>query len=447
MTRVNVFKATALLFLSGICCQGYSQGNTLVMSLEECLSYAKEHSITLKQKELNLDDYKIEVESAKSKFLPSVSGSVSQSMTNTPFKESQSGFAESVTKSSYSGSYGANMSMTLYKGGENALSLKQSKLYTQIGELGIKEAENSIELSITQVYVEILYAIDMIEVAKVSLELSLKNIERGDVMLKVGSMNEADYAQLVTNEATARYNLVAAQTSLRNKYVELKQLLEITDSTELRIDTSELNSDGLTSSIPSVGEVYLSAMDIRPEIAARSLYVESAKINKQIAKAGFLPTLSLSAGIGINHSTNSSYTFSDQLNNNYNHSVGLNLSIPIFSRFENRQAVAKSKNAIKYAALSYDEESKNLYKTIETLHNNAQNAKAMYVVSKSKLEALTKSLALVTKQYEVGAKNIIELLTEQSDLRESSQEYLESKYTLIYNIAILEFYKSGIIKL
>ncbi len=439
MTKRTALKATALLLFASISAHSYSQ-NTLTMSLEECLSYAKEHSITLQQASLDLEDYKIDVASAKSKFLPSLSGSVNQNLSNSPFTLGDK-------KTSYSGSYGVDMSMTLYRGGENKLSLSKSKLYTKIGEFQLEESKNTIELNITQIYVEILYSMEMIEVAEMSLELSRKNIERGEIMLKVGSMNETDYAQLLTDEATANYDLVAAKTALRNKYVELKQLLEIADDTELNIDPTPLENDALMNAIPTVGEVYIAAMAIRPEIAASNLLVESAKINERIAKSGFLPTLSLSAGVGVSHVSSSSYALSQQLRNNYNNTIGLNLSVPIFSRFENRNAVAKSKNATRYATLNYDDESKNLYQTIESLHTNTQNASAMYIVSKRKLEALEKSLALVTKQYEVGAKNIIDLLTEQNDLRESSQEFLESKYTLIFNLAVLEFYKSGVIKL
>ncbi len=439
MTRLTALRATSLLLFASVCSHGYSQ-ESISMSLRECIDYAKEHSITLQQARIDLDDYTIDAASAKAKFLPSLNGSIRQNLSNSPFTLGD-------TKNMYSGSYGVDMSMTLYNGGANRNSLTRSKLFTKIGELEIAEAENSIELAITQTYIEILYSTEMIEVAEKSLALSQKNIERGDIMVKVGSMNETDYAQLLTNEATENYNLVAAKTLLRNKYVELKRLLEISDNTELTIDETPLNSEMLVSVIPTVGEVYTAAMAIRPEIAASSLFVESARINERIVKAGFLPTLTLSAGIGVNHSNPSSYSFSQQLRNNYNNTIGLNLSVPIFNRFENRNTLAKSRNATRYATLSYDEASKDLYQTIESLHTNAQNAAAMYTVSQRKLEAIEKSLALVTKQYEVGAKSIIDLLTEQKDMSDSSQEYVESKYTLIYNLAVMEFYKSGIIKL
>ncbi len=433
---------TGIALLMGVSSQLYAQDGAMTMTLEECLQYAKEHSITLQQAKIDVENYQIDESTAKSAFLPAFSGSVSQGLNNNPFDNT-----DGAQRSSYSGSYGVDMSMTLYKGGENSLNLKQSKLYTQIGELGIKEIENSLEVSITRLYIEILYATDMIEVVENSLELSRKNIERGEVLRRAGGLNEADFAQLLTAEATENYNLVLAKTSLSSLYVELRQLLEITNETTIRVDTSELISDSLMSAIPSVQEVYSEAMETRPEIAASNLKIETAEYDVRMAKSGFLPTLSLSAGVGVNHGSSSSFGFSDQMRYNYSNSVGLNLSVPIFNRNANRNTLAKSKNASRYASLNHIDESKNLYQTIETLRNNAESAAAMYTVSNTKIEALAKSLALVTKQYEVGAKNIIDLLTEQDDYRTSQQEYLESKYTLILNQAILNFYRTGVIKL
>lgn len=413
----------------------------MVMTLEECLSYAKEHSITLKQASIAVEDYMIDESSAKATFLPTISGSARQGLTNSPFYEGNS------EKTSYSGSYGVDLSMTLYNGGANSLSLKRSKIYTEIAQLALEQADDDIEVAITRTYIEILYSIDEIAVAKNSLELSQKNIERGSAMVEVGSMNEADYAQLLTAEATARYEIVSAQTTLRNKYVVLKHLLEISDGAELAVDPSSLPEDLVLADIPSIEDVYGVAVDNRPEIISSTLDIKTALINEKIAKSGYLPTLKLTAGIGFDHSAPSDYTFSSQFNNNYSNTLGLSLSVPIFNNLQNKNAVRKSKNATKIANLQLAESSKNLYTTIEALHTNATNSYAMYIVSKSKLQALETSLKLITEQFNVGAKDIIDLLTEQDDYRTSSQEYLESKYTLILNKALLEYYKTGIIKL
>lgn len=448
---MKALRIMAVVALSASALQSNAQGSsgTMVMNLEECLEYAKENSITLKQAQLTVDDADIDISSAKSAFLPSLSASVSQGFSNSPFisGDNPSSYQGSVNKSSYNGSYGVDLNMTLFNGGENTNTLKRSRVSTEIAKLGVAQQEDILEINIAQLYVEILYAIEQIGVSEKSIELTEKSRERGEAMLEVGSINSADYALLQSAVASEEYNLVVAQTALSNKYVELKQLLEIANDTTIKVSATELLKSNVDHTIPSINEVYAAAMDIRPEIASSTLSVESALLNERIAKSGYLPTINLSAGIGVNHLTGSNYTFNYQLKNNYSNSIGLNIQVPIFSRFQTRNSVLKMKNATSLANLNYTDKTKELYQTIETLHTNALNAHSLYLVSESKLEALDKSLDLVTEQYNVGAKNIIELLTEQDDHRVASQEFLQSKYTLMLNKALLEYYQTGIIKL
>lgn len=442
MIKIKAWKILATLLLCAIGLESNAQQNKqlLVMNLEQCLSYAKEHSITLQQAQLSIDDYTISEASAKAEFLPNVSASIGQSLNNNPLSSND-------PNTSYGGSYGVDLSMSLYKGGQNIKNVQKSKLSTQIAELSMAEDEDALELSITQVYIEILYAIEQIDVVKSSLTLSQKTLERGKSLFEAGSINEADLAQLETAVATAQYNVVIAESTLSNKYVQLKQLLDISNEMDVEVDKADMSSLSIARSIPSVSEVYSSALETRPEIAASTLNIETAELDEKIAKAGYLPSVNLSAGVGLSHSSSSDYTFSQQIKNNYNNSIGVSVSIPIFSKYQNKHSVAKSQNAIKYAHLTLADNAKALYQTIETLYNNAVNANALYMVSASKMKALEKSLELVTEQYDLGMKNIIDLLTEQDDFRQSSQEYLENKYILILNKALLEYYKTGIIKI
>ncbi len=442
MIKMKAWRIWAAVALTATALQSNAQveGGSMVMNLEQCLDYAKEHSITLKQAQLDVADATIDESSAKGAFLPSLSASVSQGFTNSPFVDNDK-------TNNYNGSYGVDLKMTLFNGGENATNLQKSRVSTEIAKLGVAQQEDILEINITQLYIEILYSIEQIGVAEKSIELREKSLERGGAMREVGSINEADYALLESALASEQYNLVVAQTALSNRYVQLKQLLEIANESTLKVSATELSQNSIANMIPSINEVYAAAMDIRPEIASSSLSIESALLNERIARSGYLPTINLSAGMGVNHLTGSNYTFNYQLKNNYSNSIGLNIEIPIFSRFQNRNSVLQSKNATEWANLNYTDKTKELYQTIESLHNNAINAQSMYMVSESKLAALDKSLSLVTEQYNVGAKNIIELLTEQDSHRVASQEFLESKYTLMLNKALLKYYQTGIIKL
>ncbi len=422
---------------------GYSQqsnGNVVVMTLEECLNYAKENSVTLKQSKLDIADNEADILSAKGAFLPNVSASLGQSVNSNPL-------TTSGDKSSFSGSYGVDASMALYSGGKNKAAYQQSLIGGDIARYALAEQENSIEMAVTEVFVEILYATEQIEVAQQSLELTTKSLSRGEALLAAGSINRADLAQLESAKANDEYSVVVSQTALSELYIRLKQLLEISHEVTLQVDASKVSDIDINRIIPTVSEVYSVALDNRPEVKLAERYIESSILGEKIAKAAKLPTISLSAGTGVNHNSGSSFTFSSQLRGNYNASAGVTVSIPIFNGNKTKSAIIKSQNSIQSAELSLVQSQKSLYQTIESLHNMAINAKAKYVVSVKQLEATLKSLELTTEQYNLGMKNIIELLTEQDNYRESAQEQLINKYQLILNRALLEYYQTDSIKL
>ncbi len=443
MVNLKLVRVAAALLLSSLAIEGSAQNITssVTMNLDECLEYAKEKSITLQMAQLGVDDSEWEQLISKGAFLPVVSGSVSQSLGSNPFSETSS------LKGIYSGSYGVDLSMTLYSGGSNRAQLQKSLIDGDIASLEVDELSSSLEMAITELYVEILYAAEQIEVAKGNLELSVRNQERGEAFLEQGSINKADYAQLESATASSRYDIVEAETQLSSLYVALRHLLEIPYDVAFAIDQTPLSDEALMAPIPLVVDVYQVALDSRPEIESSKLYIETAELDYTIAKAGYLPTLSLSAGAGVNHNSFSTFDFSSQLRENFALSAGLNLSIPIFSAYKNKSSGAIAQNSIKRASLSLSEAEKELYQTIETLRNNASNAQAMYAVSEYLLASNLTSLELTTEQYEVGLKSIIELLTEQDNYNQTQQEYLMNKYKLILNKALLNYYKTNIINL
>ncbi len=428
---------TSLLCLVGATVSGYSQQRS--MNLEECFEYAKENSITLQQAKLQIEDRIADQLSAKGTFLPSVSASISQGVGSSPFADGSSEY--------YNGSYGVDVSMPIYSGGSNRANLKQSNIDIQIAELSLAEQEDYLEISITETYIQILYAMEQVEVNKKSLEISEKNLERGKAFLEVKAINTADYALLESAKADSEYDVIVAQSTLSNLRVTLQHLLELAPGDAIEVVVPNLSMDKLMSRLSSVSEVYYSAIEIRPEIESGELAIASAELDKTIAKAGYLPTLKLTAGAGVSHNSTSDYTFSGQMRENFSTSIGANLSIPIFSNHKNKTAVSKARNAITTAELSLVDDKKSLYQTIETLHNNATNAQAKYAAAEYKLAANERSMELITEQYNEGLKSIFELLTEQDNYLTSSQDYLINKYQFILNKALLEYYKMGEIKL
>mgnify|MGYP000815031009 FL=1 len=201
------------------------------------------------------------------------------------------------------------------------------------------------------------------------------------------------------------------------------------------------------SPLPSKTDVYRSALTLRPEIEAGRLNVKASELDIDIARSGYIPTISLSAGIGSTNTNGNDFTFGEQIKQNWNNSLGLTLSIPIFDKRQTKSSINKAKLQKQTSQLDLLDNKKTLYKTIENLWLAANSAQQQYVAASQKLKSTETSYSLVSEQFNVGMKNTVELLTEKNNLLSAQQETLQAKYTAILNAGLLRFYQGEEINL
>ncbi len=376
--------------------------------LQSCIDYAKEQNITIRKNRITAAGTQIDVKTAKAALFPSLSFSTGHQVVNRPYQETSSRVSgseiiSSNSKTSYNGNYGLNASWTLYNGNKRLKTIQQEKLNNQIAELDVATSENNIQESIAQVYIQILYAAESVRVNENTLQVSIAQRDRGQELLNAGSIAKSDLAQLEAQVSTDRYQLVTAQATLE--------------------------------------DVYISALGLRPEIEASKLNVEASELGINIAKSSYFPTISLSAGIGTNHTSGSDFTFGEQVKNGWNNSIGLSVSVPIFNNRQTKSAVQKAKLQYETSMLSLLDEQKALYKTIESLWLDANSAQQRYAAANEKLKSTKISYELTSEQFNLGMKNTVELLTEKNNLLQAQQEQLQAKYMAILNTQLLKFYQ------
>lgn len=414
--------------------------------LQTCISYALQQNITIKQNRLNAASARVDVKTAKAALLPGLYANISQRIVNRPNSETNTIIAgdnitSSQSKTSYNGSYGIDANWTLYNGGKNINTIKQQQLNNRIAELNVAESENSIEESIAQTYIQILYATEAVKVCESTLNVSQAERDRAKQLLEAGSIAKSDLAQLEAQVSTDKYQLVAAQATLQNYELQLKQLLELDGEQEMELYIPTLSDEHVLSPLPDKTDVYRSALVFRPEIEAGKLNVQASDLNIKIARSGYLPTLSLTAGIGTSHANGSNFTFSEQIKQNWNNSLGFTVSVPIFSNRQTKSAVEKAKIQKQSSELSLLDNQKTLYKTIESLWLDANNAQQRYAAATEKLKSNQTSYELIQEQFNAGMKNTVELLTEKNNLLNAQQEMLQAKYMAILNMQLLKFYQ------
>lgn len=421
-------------------------------TLQACLDYALENNITLKQSRIAAESSAVDVKTAKSALFPNLSFSTSHSLINRPYQESSSTVSgteilHSNASTSYTGNYGLNASWTIFRGGANRKTVRQEELNSRIALLEADATANSIEESITQTFVQILYAGEAVNVNRNTLEVSIAQCERGKELLDAGSLSRADYAQLQAQVSSDRYQLVTAEASLQDYKLQLKQLLELEQDSGMELVIPEVTDENVMSLIPSRQDVFNSALGIRPEIESGKLNMEMSELNIGIAKAGFMPSLNLSAGIGTNHTTGTDFTFTQQIRNGWNNSIGLTLSVPIFSNRQNKSAVEKARLQYRTSELDFLQARKDLYTTVENLWLDATSAQSQYIAAKEQAESARVSFELVSEQFNQGMKNTVELLTEKNNLLSAEQQLLQAKYMAVLNKALLRFYAGEPVRL
>lgn len=423
-----------------------------VWTLQSCIDYALKQNINIRKSRINAQSAQVDVKTAKAAFFPSLSFSTSQNMVNRPYQESSSivsgtEILKSSSKTSYNGNYGLNAQWTVYNGKKRLNTIEQQKLNNRASELDIATSENSIQEAITQTYVQILYAAESVKINENTLTVSEAQQERGKALLDAGSIAQSDYAQLEAQVSTDKYQLVTAQATLQDYKLQLKQLLELDGEEEMQVYLPELDNEDVLTPLPSKTDVYRAALILRPEIESSKLNVEASELGINIAKAGYMPTVSLSAGIGTNNTSGSDFTFAEQVKNGWNNSIGLSISVPIFNNRQTKSAVEKARLQQETSILALQEEQKALFKTIEGFWLDANSAQQRYVAANEKLRSTQTSYNLISEQFNLGMKNTVELLTEKNNLLQAQQEVLQAKYMALLNAQMLNFYYNNKINL
>lgn len=411
-------------------------------TLERCIAYAREKNLTVQSAEVALSSAEADIKQASAERIPSLSASISQGLTHAR-RDAQS----RPDAYAYTGNYQLSSSITLYNGGRLNNTLSQKKTDAQARRYDTERTRNDIELAVTRAYLQILYARESVRINESTVETSLRQVERSRGLYKAGSIAASDLAQIESQYASDKYQLVTAQNTLAQSLLDLKQLLELDAGYDFRVHFPEIDDAQVCAPIPSSMEVYRTALELMPEVKSKQLGIESAKIGEKIARAGSIPSVSLSAGIGTGHATTSSDAFARQIDRSLSENVGLSVSIPIFNHRSARTTVEKARLESISADISLQSTQKELLSTIESLWQDAVSAQSRYRAAEEKLASAQKSYDLVSRQFDKGMKNTVELLQEKNNYLSARLESTQAKYQAVLSIKLLNFYRNQPIEL
>lgn len=341
----------------------------------------------------------------------------------------------------------ASSNVTIYNAGRINNTIKQTKTILEQGHFNIEATKNTITLNVINYYVNVVFNQEQVKIAENQLKTTQEQLERTTTLVNAGSLPYADQLDLQSQLGTNTVDLINAKATLNGSMLTLAQALQIPYTGDFQIEKPELSVDDTFMVSESSSTIYRTAVETMPEIKAAMLGVESAEYDIKIAKSGYAPTLGLGANLGTNYVDIYDEKFADQLDVNFSQSAGLQLSIPVFSRLNNKANVQRANVQKKLAELGELEAKNQLRQDIETAFTNALASEQSYQASLTRIESLEESFRIAKQRFELGAINSVDFQVAQNNLFSAQSQLVYDKYTYIFRVKVLDFYLGNPINL
>ena len=409
-------------------------------SLRECCDYAIEHSISIKQQQNQRRQEELRLSTARNSRLPDLSASMGQNFSFGRGLTSENTYSNTNTSST---SLGLNTSVPLFTGFQIPNQIKLAKLNLEGATADLEKAKNDIRMKVAEAYVQILYDLELSDVARLQIDIDSAQVARLEAFVKNGKAAEAELSQQKATLANSRLTATQADNNYRLAVLTLTQLLELPTPegfSVVRPDISEIT--GLSGLTPDL--IYAEALGIKPEILSQQLKLKGYEHSIKIAQAANYPTLSLNGGLGTNYYTTSGFKsdgFGTQLKNNFSQSIGLNLSIPIFNRFQTRNNIRSARIDHENQQLQLENTKKTLYKEIQQVYYNALNAQSKEKSSREAVQSTKDAFELMQAKYENGKANITEFNESKNNYLKSESNLVQARYENLYQHALIDFYR------
>lgn len=427
-------------------------------TLEQCIKYAFDNNIQIKQQLLNVHASEGKLFQSKMVVLPNLNASASQFYTYGRAVTDQNSVSTDMANTSAS----INSSLTVFDGFQKITAVQQNKLDLLASVSDVEKIKNNVALSVASSYLQILYNEDLLASVTRQVELSKMQVERMNVLVKSGSQPEGSLLEIEAQLASDEVQLVNAQNQLDLANLNITQLLEIKNPEGFKIQKPEIG-DGFEDKIVSLttDDVFQSALQTMPQIMSANYRVSYAEKGLKISKAYQYPTLSLSASYGSraqkylkNHyydpnpldGVDESVLWKDpslisQMKDKASFSFGFNLSIPIFNGWQVRNGISNAKISLDRNRLSLENEKNILYKDIQQAYTDALAAKKKLKATQKSLKSLEEAFRYSEQKFNVGLVTSIDYTTAKTKLSKAETDLLQAKYELIFKSKILEFYK------
>lgn len=422
-------------------------------SLEDCIRYAIEHNIDLKQREQEQKNREVALHTSKHSWLPSLNANVGQ---NFDFGRSPSKTGVIVDQNSANTSASINLSMPIFDGFQIPNDIAAKKLDLKAAIETLNKAKEDLAINVASFYLQVLYNKEVKKIAELQVALSREQVSKTEVLVNTGKVPLSQLYDIKAQLANDEVTLTEAQNNVQLALLDLAQSLELErDGEQFDILVPEIGNavEQYMGSILPPDLIYKQAITIKPQIKEQAYLLESQKKMLKVAQAGYYPKLNFGASYSngyYHYSGEGDYAnlpFGDQLKNNARKTIGFSLSIPLFNRFQVRNSVRSARIGIRNRELLMENTKKALYKEIQQAYYNATAAQSKYLASDKSVEANKEAFSYAEERYVAGKSTVFEFNEAKTKYAQSLSEQAQAKYNFIFRAKILDFYNGTSISL
>jgi outer membrane protein len=439
MKKKNNMKQAILIF-SMLACSLWAFAQQKTWTLQECVNHALENNISIKQGQNTLLLNNEDVLAARGQFLPSFSAGVSHNITVGGLEIDPGVFVDQTFNQSR---LGVTVSQNIFNGFNTLNLYKQSKLTRETNELELNRIKDDISLNVVNAYLNVLFNKENLETATAQYAFSEKQLSQVKALVDAGVQPKANIYDAEATLSRDAQQVTLAENSFNLSLLSLSQLLQVPFD-NFNVEIIDIDAPAETLLYSSIRPILNYALENRNEIKVAEKNIESAALGTEISKSGYLPSLSFTYG----YSSRASFTnlsdleaeYFDQINVNKGHSFGLNLNIPIFSRFQNKTAVAKSRIQEENSKLNLEQAKLNLESNIQRAFTDAQAAFKAYEAAKKSLQSQTLAFNNSKERYDIGAMTAFDLEQARVQLINAESSLINAKYDFVFKTKVLDFY-------
>jgi len=430
-------------------------------SLEDCILYAHDNNISIQQQALNTQYNENLLKQSKFDQLPNLNANLSHRYSwGRALDETTYRYTEN--QSSIQSGVNAGSAVTLFQGLQQRNTIKQNEFNLLASLQDLERLKNNISMLLASSYLQILFNMELLQVAEIQHETTLQQVERTSKLVEAGSLARGSLFEIQSQAAEEELKVIEAQNALDISYLTLTQMLDLDSVGDFKIEIPEFGDVAREPIMLTVEEVYREGLGLLPRIRSAELQVESAEKGLNIAKGMRSPSLTMSGGygsgysdfrqllVGIDEELNpiwEDYPFWDQMKDNRNTYLAFGLNIPIFNKMMISTNISNAKLGVMNNELALETTKMDLYKSIQQAYADAKAARRAYMATETALVSMEESFKYTEGKYEVGLVNAVDYNIEKTRLTNTQSNLLQAKYDYIFKMKVLDFYRGVPIRL